>query len=130
MSWGWVNWDILNSIKYNWMYCFISNGNVMLIIDMNYMSCVVWFNNFFNFLENSLISLWYNIQWNISYISNFNSIDSSFNFCCNYFWFIYLIWVRSLYWNKYFILNLYWLYRFVFQRNIVSTIDFNNWILN
>ena len=94
------------------------------------MSCIIW-NSLDNYFIFEYCSVYFrnNGKWNVGYISNFYCVNFSVNFRNNWLGFANMIWINLLYWNICAILNLNWLNRFIFNWNIMGTIDFNNWIL-
>lgn len=124
-----VNWNVFNTIKCNWFGSFVSDWNIVLTVDFNDVSGIVWFFNFLNILESRCKFLWNDIQWNVSDIFNCDCIDFSFDFWLNWLSFINLLWSCWFNWNIDFIINIDWFYCLILQWNKWRTIYDDDWIL-
>ena len=137
MNWFWcsMNWDIGDSFNYKWLHSFVLDWNVMFTVDSYYWfnrfylffwSCFFW-SCFFCLFEDGLMSFRYNIQRNISNLSNFKSLNMSGCFWSDRRSMMYWFWC-SVNWDIGDSFNYKWLHFFVLDRNVVLSIDSDYWI--
>ena len=129
--WCYFNWNIGYSIfNYRFSCCFVCYWNIVCVTNFN-----SWMTNFFFYwfswnlfiFKDWLEYFRDNIQWDVSNVSNFKSINCSIFIWTNCRWFIYISWCL-IDWNIIFSFNDNWLNFFVINWNIMTIINFDYYL--